>query len=105
MDNREKALFHIRNVVQRVVGDAEIRLFGSRARNDAGLESDYDILVITEKAFSPKEKFPLKTKIRKELLKFGIRSDVLLQSKRDIEIKKKMPGHIIRHILKEAIEL
>ena len=105
MDNREKDLYHINNIVKSFISDAEIKLFGSKARNDAGQDSDYDILVITNKPFSPREKFPLKTKIRKELLKFGIRSDILIQSKKDIEIKKKLPGHIIRGILKEAVEL
>lgn len=105
MDNREKDLFYISYVVRNIIEDAEIKLFGSRARKDASPDSDYDILVITQKSFSPKEKFPLKTKIRKELLTFGILSDILIQSKQDIEIKKKLPGHIIRGILKEAVEI
>ena len=84
---------------------SEIMLFGSRARKDSTSESDYDILIITDQLLSPKEKLPIKTSIRKELLKSGIRSDILIQSKMEMEAKKKLPGHIIRTILNEAIFL
>jgi uncharacterized protein len=84
---------------------AEIMLFGSRARKDSTSESDYDILIIVDQYLSPAEKLPLKTSIRKDLLKSGIRSDILIQSKMEVEAKKKLPGHIIRTIYKEAVFL
>lgn len=84
---------------------SEILLFGSRARNDSTFESDYDILIIIDHYLSPAEKLPVKTRIRKDLLKSGIRSDILIQSKTEVEAKKKLPGHIIRSILKEAVFL
>ena len=83
--------------------DAEVLLFGSHARKNASLESDYDILLITDSDFLPKEKLPIRTKDRKSLLVIGIRSDILIQSKSEVEKKKKLPGHIIRKIIKEAI--
>jgi len=105
MDNKEKILGSIKVTVEHFLPGAEARLFGSRARNDFDSDSDYDILVITEGVLSANEKFPLKTAIRKELLKSGIRSDIMIQSKKEIEVKKNLPGHIIRNILKEAIML
>ncbi len=105
MEERETILQLIKTTVNYYIPDAEISLFGSRARADADIDSDYDILVITNKMMSPKEKLPLKTSIRKKLLQSGIRTDILIQSKKDIAIKKKLPGHIIRNILKEAIML
>ena len=56
-------------------------------------------------AFAPKEKLLVRTNIRKELLKVGIRSDILIQSKSEIEKKKNLPGHIVKGILKEAVVL
>lgn len=103
MDNKGKILESIKVTVQYFIPGAEARLFGSRARKDFDSDSDYDILVITEGVLSPNEKFPLKTAIRKELLKTGIRSDIIIQSKKEIEVKKNLPGHIIRNILKESI--
>jgi len=105
MDNKAKILSLIKISVKSHLPDAEVRLFGSRARSDSDINSDYDILIITEQVLTPKEKFPIKTSIRKELLKSGIRTDILIQSKKDIAVKKNLPGHIIRNILKEAILL
>jgi predicted nucleotidyltransferase len=85
--------------------DAEVLLFGSRARQIETPDSDYDILLITGNNLTPKEKMPLRTKIRKALLSAGIRSDILIQSKSEIDQKKNLPGHIVRRILREAILL
>lgn len=85
--------------------EAEVMLFGSRSRNSASSDSDYDILIVTDKQLSTEDKISYRTKIRKELLNEGIRSDILIQSKKDIEKKKRLPGHIIRNIFKEAIML
>ncbi len=105
MESSTKILDIIKTTVRIHIPDAEVRLFGSRARSDSDIDSDYDILIITDQLLSPKEKFPFKTTIRKELIKSGIRTDILIQSKKDIAVKKNLPGHIIRNILKEAILL
>lgn len=85
--------------------DAQILLFGSRARNQSRNDSDYDILLIINENLSPKEKMPVITKIRKSLLQSEIRTDILIQSKYEVEKNKNLPGHIVRSILKEAIIL
>ncbi len=85
--------------------DAEVMLFGSRARKEERPDSDYDILLIITTTLTPKEKFPLRTKIRKALLELGIRSDILIQSNSEVQQKKNLPGHIVRRILREAILL
>jgi len=95
----------IKLIAHQYLPDAQILLFGSRARNESRTDSDYDILLIINKNLSPKEKIPIITKIRKSLLQFEIRSDILIQSKNEVEKNKNLPGHIIRSILKEAIIL
>lgn len=95
----------IKNTAWSFLPDAEVLLFGSRARRDEKSDSDYDILLITKRSLSPKEKLPLKTKIRKALLLVGVRSDILIQSKSEIDQKKRLPGHIVRRIISEAITL
>lgn len=95
----------IKSTVRSFLPDAEVLLFGSRARSDEKSDSDYDILLITNVSLTPKEKLPLKTKIRKALLIVGVRSDILIQSKIEVDQKKKLPGHIIRRIIREAIIL
>lgn len=105
MDNNAEIFEIIKTVVKKHFADAEVMLFGSRARMDSAQDSDFDILIIINQNLSPKAKLPLKTRIRKELLQASIRSDILIQSKKELENKKKLPGHIIRNILNEAILL
>ena len=105
MINNNQIIEIIKSTAHEYLPDAEVLLFGSHARNEASAESDYDILLITKTKLSLKEKLPFRTKIRKSLLLIGIRSDILIQSKSEIDKKKKLPGHIVRNILKEAILL
>lgn len=105
MDTNREILELIKVTACKYLPDAEVLLFGSRARKDASVESDFDILVVTNLDLTPKQKLPLKTSIRKDLLKEGIRSDILIQSRKEVKKKRKLPGHIIKNILKEAILL
>ena len=95
----------IKVIAHQYLPDAQVLLFGSRARNESRNDSDYDILLIITDNLSPKEKIPIITKIRKSLLQSEIRSDILIQSQNEVEKNKNLPGHIIRSILKEAIIL
>lgn len=103
--NNDQITEVIKRTTHDFLPDVEVLLFGSRARNDDSPDSDYDILLITNKNFSPKEKLQIRSEIRKSLLLIGIRSDILIQSKIEVDKKKKLPGHIIRKILREAILL
>ena len=105
MENKKQITEELKKTIFAFLPDAEVLLFGSRARNEGSVDSDYDILLITNKNFSQKEKLSLRTEIRKALFPFGIRSDILIQSKSEVETKKKLPGHIVRKILREAILL
>ena len=105
MINNDQIVEGIKKTAHDYLPDAEVLLFGSHARHMASLESDYDILLITKSSLSTKEKILIRTRIRKSLLLIGIRSDILIQSKSEIDKKKKLPGHIVRNILKEAIPL
>jgi len=103
METNREILELIKATACKYLPDAEVMLFGSRARKDSTSDSDYDVLILTSLDLSPKEKLPIKTNIRKELLKDGIRSDILIQSKKEVKKKRKLPGHIIRNILNDAI--
>ena len=105
METNREILELIKATACKYLPDAEVMLFGSRARREATSDSDFDVLVVTSLDLSPKQKLPLKTNIRKELLKEGIRSDILIQSKKEVKKKRKLPGHIIKNILNDAILL
>ena len=95
----------IKNTVRTVFPECQIILFGSRARQDFSEESDYDILVLIPDELKPIEKIPYRSKIRKMLLQYGIFSDILVQSYHDADVKKEIPGHIIRNALMEGSRL
>ncbi len=95
----------IKVIAHQYLPNAQVLLFGSRVRNDFRKDSDYDILLVINENLTPQEKIPILTKIRKSLLQYEIRSDILIQSKNELERNKNLPGHIIRNILKEAIVL
>jgi len=95
----------IKEVVHEFLPNSRIILFGSRARSDFHSDSDFDLMVISDAHFVSSEKLILRTKIRVELLKRGIRSDVLLNNNDEIISKSKLSGHIVKTIMKEGIPL
>ena len=96
----------IKTIVQSILPEAKVILFGSRAKGVYTEESDYDILIITEENLSEKEKLNTRSKIKKLLIKTLRKPvDVLLNLKQETEIKKELPGHIVQWALKEGIEL
>lgn len=103
MKNNDKIYTEIKATARNYIADAQVMLFGSRARNEESPDSDYDILIVTEASISSERMISLRTRIRKDLLMKGYRADVLIQNWSDIERKRRLPGHIIRNILKEAV--
>ena len=80
-------------------------LFGSRARKDYNPDSDYDLLVVTAKPIEIREKRVLKSMIRKELARFKIPADLLIQSEEEVNSKKEISGHILKQVIKEGVVL
>lgn len=68
IDNTE-ILKEIKKVVLEVDSEAEIVLFGSRARGDFNDESDWDILILVDKEETD---FSFKRKIRNAVLKIQL---------------------------------
>ncbi len=96
----------IRNTVKSCLPDARVMLFGSRARGDADRHSDYDLLIITPKTFTPKEKIFWSTKLDKAIVG-AIKApvDLLLNSDEEIRQKMDLPGHVMRSVMKEGVSL
>ena len=101
----DEKLIIIKETVRQVFPECRVYLFGSRARQDHTLDSDYDILVLIPGKMDPVEKFPYRARIRKMLLQKGIFSDILLQGYHEAEVKKEIPGHIIRSAMTEGLQI
>jgi uncharacterized protein len=105
INNTSNTLSIIRETATRYLPDSKILLFGSRARRDNSDDSDYDFLVITKDTIDIRQKRTLKSLMRKELAKFKIPADILIQSEDEINSKKEITGHILKQVLQEGIVL
>lgn len=75
-DTDKKILAQIKQAVLAVDANAELILFGSRARGDYRANSDWDVLVLT----SDKVNLAVKTKFREPLFKVEIKNEIVLNS-------------------------
>ena len=83
----------------------EVILFGSRARGDFRKDSDWDILIITERELGWRERLRLSGEVRKRLAKRGMPADVLIISRKKLESLKNDPGYVYRYALSEGIRV
>jgi uncharacterized protein len=105
IDNNLNTLSIIKETAYRYIPGCKVILFGSRAKNDSKNDSDYDFLVVTRLTIDVRKKRRLKSLIRKDLSKFKIPADILIQSEEEINSKKEITGHIIKQVLQEGVTL
>jgi predicted nucleotidyltransferase len=103
--NETVAFKIIKESINELLPESSIMLFGSRARHDNTEESDYDLMIITKDLYNNKDVRLLKAIIRKKLAHNSIPADIIIQSKAEIKINKRITGHIVRQILSEGIPL
>ncbi len=105
INNKSDTLSIIKETASKFLPGCKILLFGSRARKDFDSDSDYDFLIITKDTLDIRRKRMLKSMIRKELARFKIPADILIQSEEEITLKKEITGHILKQVLKEGVAL
>ena len=105
INKNSDSLSIIRETVFKLLPESKVLLFGSRARKDFDSDSDYDFLVITQQTLDISKKRILKSLMRKELARFKIPADILIQSEEEINLKKEITGHIVKQVLKEGVVL
>jgi len=100
----------IKDIIMRVLNengfrDAEIILFGSRAKADFRAHSDWDFLIILKERLHIKEKWDLAHKIRKALADIYIPCDAIIRSEDEVERRKDVIGSVIRSAIKTGVIL
>ena len=105
VNNSKEAISIIKSAATRLIPGCKVLLFGSRARSENAVDSDYDFLIVTKDTIELHKKRQIKSQLRKELAKFKIPADILIQSENEIQSKKNIIGHIIRHVIKEGIAI
>jgi len=98
-------LDRIKFIISELVPVTEIILFGSRATGKSHIMSDYDLLVIVDHTINLSERLVFQSKIRKKLAEENILSDVIVQSRSDLDLKKNLPGHIVRTAYLEGVKI
>ena len=103
INNNTNSLSIIKEITRRFLPESRVILFGSRARKDFNIDSDYDFLVVTKNQIEVRDKRILRSMIRKELARFKIPADILIQSEEELNAKKEITGHILKQVLKEGV--
>jgi predicted nucleotidyltransferase len=97
---------HLKNVLHSLGIDVhQIILFGSRARGESTMRSDYDFLIIVNGAIDFQERRKIIRLIRRRMAEQLIPVDVFIKSKADFERHKKVVGNIAYSANKEGVIL
>lgn len=83
----------------------KVILFGSRARNEAKNDSDYDFLVVTYNTLTRNQKMKLFSSLQDKLVDKGIDADIIIKSDEEIDYYRDKIGSVVRNALKEGIAL
>ena len=92
----------VREMVRRIVerfDPEKIILFGSRARGDAGPDSDVDLLVVMEVDGSKRER---QIEVRLALHDIGVSKDIIVVRPVEFEKRRDIVGTIIRPAVREG---
>ena len=99
----DQILSEIVTTIVTTVNPERIILFGSRARNNAGQDSDLDLLIVEEEPFKAKRnRWREITKIRKALSRFRIPKDILVYSHNEMDKWRHTRNHVIAHCLQDG---
>ncbi|MBU4373881.1 MAG: nucleotidyltransferase domain-containing protein [Euryarchaeota archaeon] len=95
----------VKTLAQSGIYVKKIILFGSRARGNFHKYSDYDILIITERTFTVKEKMELSERIRDNLVRLNFPTDIIIKSEQEIAYYQDKIGSVVREALKEGVSV
>jgi predicted nucleotidyltransferase len=89
----KRLLGEVKRVVQEALPTAEVLLYGSVARGTQGPESDYDILVLTDKPLSESKKRGIERQVLDLELAYDVVLSTIYHSKEEWELRAALPFH------------
>jgi predicted nucleotidyltransferase len=99
-------LDQIKGTILQFLPGSSVLLFGSRARGEGAVSSDFDLLIITDSVMDHKAKLGYEKDIRKSLThSFKKPFDIIVQTRKEWQEKKNLLGHIVYYATKEGVEI
>ena len=98
----------IKNKIVELLGGLEydkILLFGSRARGENRVDSDYDVIVTLKNNTTREDRYILQSKIRKAFAEDRIDIDIIVKTKDEYDYLKTRIGNVVYYANKEAITI
>ena len=81
----------------------QVSLFGSRARGEAGPDSDVDLIVVEAEPFGPeRDRFAEALRLWRTLGGFRVAADVLVYSRDEVEYWRDSLNHVLARALREG---
>jgi len=95
----EGVVHTVREVIEAVlrgrgVQVKKVLLFGSRARGEAHIASDWDFLVVVDRELGFSEKWDLIDEMKRRLARLSIPNDIIIRSEREFSESRRTPGTI-----------
>ena len=105
-DQFSQATQIIREILKRSrITVEEMLLFGSRARDEAHLDSDWDFYVLVDAELPFPQRQYLVTEIKRELARLRIPNDVILKSSEQFHSMKVYPGHLAYEVARDGVSV
>jgi predicted nucleotidyltransferase len=99
----EEVLKDMVQAIVREVDPEEIWLFGSRARGQAGPDSDVDLMVIESEPFGPqRSRWHEVTRLYDVAANLRVATDILVYSRDEVERRRQWRNHVIARALREG---
>jgi len=102
----EQRLLGMAAAIRRLIPAAEVRLFGSRARGEAGPDSDVDLLITAPDAWlASRDRFALLADLWGAVAQPDLSVDLVLHSSSEAARRAQQPGSLVQEAIREGVLL
>lgn len=102
----EKRLSSMAAEIRRLIPAAEVRLFGSRARGEAGPDSDVDLLITAPDAWlAGRDRFALLADLWGAVAQPDLSVDLVLHSSSEAARRSLQPGSLVQEAIRDGVLL
>lgn len=104
MVRKEKILAEIKKIVKEIDSNADVILFGSRARGDENIDSDWDLLIIVPQSVTLRDEQIFRHRLFDLEIHFGQAISTIVKSKEEWNNKHKVTP-LYENVLQEGVLL